>query len=98
MFRQLQIRAAAASTEFIAVAESDQIYPPGFFDYKPQKDLCVYSNLWILRYFDKHRFVKKDYGGLIIIVRRTYLLKRLEQFLEGRPQWGNVQMRHLLFN
>ena len=98
MFRQLQVGAEAANTEFIAVAESDQIYPLGFFDFQPHRNLYAYSNLWILRYFDKHRFVKKDYGGLIIIVRRTFLLQRLEKFLEGRPKWGNVQMRHLLFN
>lgn len=86
---QMQIGAQAAQTEYVAIAEADQLYPPGYFDFKPDgQDVYLYKNLWLLRYWDKHFFYRKEYGDWLTIVKKDYLLERLALKLQYRT-WGS---------
>jgi len=96
-FRQLQIGIEHAKTEFIASAESDTLYPPGYFDIIPPDGGCWrYPNVYILK---KWIGTSKDWGGqgyrrkryseCAQMASRRYWLRRLGLALKGRPTWGN---------
>ena len=92
-YRQIEIGAKEAKTKYVALAESDMLYPPGYFDFEPQNDLYIYNNFWILRCFNKHLFVRKEYGDALMIIRRTFLLERLKLVLAERPEFCNIRLR-----
>lgn len=89
---QLHIGASNAKTEYIAIAEADQLYPPGYFDFEPKNDIYNYESLWILRHWDKGRFLQKEYGDWTVIVRKSFLIKRLELHLGGSLEWGKSRV------
>lgn len=90
---QLLTGAKEADTEYVAIAESDQLYPPGYFDFKPDPtvEVYMYNDLRILRCWDKNRFWKKAYGDWTVIVKRSYFINRLQHKLTecgGSLNWG----------
>jgi hypothetical protein len=85
---QLLTGARAATTEYIAIAESDQLYPPGFFDFQYGTDLhYMYDNLWVLRTFDPSHFKQKEFGEWVGIVNRKFFIKRVKIALEAMKDW-----------
>src|SRR3989304_6181792 len=50
MFRQVLIGCEAAKTPFIISAESDCLYPPDYFTFRPKRDDVCYrnSNLYVM--------------------------------------------------
>ena len=99
-FRQLQIGAQQADTEWIAVAEADVLYPPAYFDWRPddQTPPCVrYVPVYIL--WNRPRglgegFLQKEWTEGAQYVRTDYLLKRLDLALRGRPTWSTPDDPH----
>lgn len=87
---QLLIGAQYATTEYVAIAEADQLYPPGYFDYIPDGTRSLYMNedLYILRVWDRNRFWKKEYGDWTVIVKRLYFITKLKQQLNENFEWG----------
>lgn len=89
---QMHIGATYAKTEYVAIAEADQLYPPRYFDFEPKNDIYNYQDLWILRHWDKGRFLQKEYGDWTVIVRKSFLLMRLELHLGGSLKWGTARV------
>jgi hypothetical protein len=92
-FRQLQIGAQAATTEFICTAESDYLYAPEYFQFIPDvlDRFFFLSPLYVLfvqdhrpdRFFSLKR--TGDYGAMI--VGREHLLRRLDRMFKYETQW-----------
>jgi hypothetical protein len=88
---QMLMGAESVKTKYVAIAEADQLYPPGYFDFRPTIDYPVHMNrdLYILRCWDKGRFWKKEYGEWTTIVDREFFIMRLKTKLLPPIEWGN---------
>lgn len=88
-FRQLLIGARTAKTPYIVSAESDFLYPENYFAFEPKgANLYRYRNVWIV--FKHPRFYsyrRKKYSEGAQIGKREYIIKLLEEFLDGAPEW-----------
>lgn len=92
-YRQLQLGAMAADTEFVTTAEADFIYPEEYFRYIPPKDNVMYMAmpLWVLfAQRGKARvFCRKPRGSeAAMVVGRRYLIDQVDKLLEGQTHWG----------
>lgn len=85
-WRQLQIGAQVATTDFISPAESDFIYPPEYFTFSPERPDTFYraSPIWVL-FMQRAKaklFYRKGHGTeLAIMVGRQTLLNRIDAIL-----------------
>lgn len=97
VFRQLQIGAQEAKTDFIISAEADCLYPQEYFEFIPGSvDSCYrYSNVWIFFawYKKQEHYVKKRWSESAQIVGRDYLIRKIENVLQGRGMW-NPELEH----
>src|SRR3989344_197686 len=95
-YRQWLAGAEAAITDYIMAAESDQFYPPGYYDFIPNDaPIYMYDNLWVIKSFNKIRFYKKDLGDWVSCWRRDYLIKRLKLRIrehEENPKGRTLQI------
>lgn len=94
-WRQILIGAKEAKTRFVALAESDVLYPPDYFSFIPTEDgIFRYDNVWILYKDTKmgHSFRRKKYTEGAQICSRDYLINKLEEHLEGQPEWFDGRM------
>ncbi len=84
--RQLQIAVEVAKTRFVISAESDCIYPPDYFTWRPPKDDIVYrnTNQYVLKY--KQGFFKKNTSTFAQISGRDFLLERLNYLFVLKPE------------
>lgn len=91
--RQMQIGVAAAKTKFVIAVESDCIYPPEYFEFRPPVVDAVYrnSNIYVLKH--KQPLFKKRSSTFAQIAGRDFLLGRLNYiFADPKlPQW-NLEM------
>jgi glycosyltransferase involved in cell wall biosynthesis len=98
-FRQCLMACEAADTEYVAITESDCLYPPtGFFDFTPTEKEVVYSydNIWILwqdntkyhSWRNKDKYYKKDMTPAGFIWNRQAYIDFLKKSLEGLPLWS----------
>lgn len=94
VFRQMQIGVAAAKTRFVCPAESDILYPPEYFTFRPPRDDTFYlaMPLWVL--FAQRGggkvFCRKPHGSeSSMVVSRDLLLNRLTAMLAKLDQWGD---------
>ena len=89
IFRQIQIGCEQAKTALVGTAEADCLYPPGFYDFRPNdpNGCWRYNNLWILNKGAKY-YRKKEHSLCAQISGREHLLRAIEKRLEGRPQWN----------
>jgi len=91
-WRQLQIGAEHATTPYICAAESDYLYPPDYFTFRPPSDAIFYCPwpMYVL-FAQTHRsgvFGLKPIGQEgAIVVGREFLLRRLATIYAGLPQW-----------
>jgi hypothetical protein len=90
MFRQVQIGLMEAKTTFIISAESDCLYPPDYFTFRPEKiDECYRdSNLYVMPDARDFFFYKKEGATHAQIVGREYYLNRLNELFKDAPQWS----------
>ena len=88
---QLLVGCMEAKTPFIITAESDFLYPPEYFSFKPPKEeeIYYYRNIR-LAYSSKWGFFKKKQSEGAKIAGREYLIGLLTEWLKdfpcGRPR------------
>jgi hypothetical protein len=94
-FRQMLIGAEAVKTPLIACAEADCLYPPEYFEFRPDPKsghMWRYTNVWIMwrqSWMYGKDFRRKEYSEGAQVIGRNYLIKRLSRALAGRPEWSN---------
>ena len=94
-FRQILIGAKKAETEYLVFTESDFLYPQNYFSFEPKgANIYRYNNVWIL--FKNPRlysYRRKNHSVGAQIGKRDYIIKLLEEHLEGAPEWfdGEIQ-------
>ena len=89
-YRQILIGAQAAKTTWLIAAEADCLYPPTYFAFDPPGgDLGRYDNVHILwrnlAYGSAFRKKRNSEGAQV--VRREFLIERLQQAFKGLPEW-----------
>jgi len=92
--RQVQIACAFAMTPIVISAESDCLYSPDYFDFRPERLDIPYRNTNI--YVQKHKqnhFCKKSMSTFSQVIGREFYIKRLEHLFEGQPMW-NTDMKN----
>lgn len=87
--RQVQIGVEAAKTKFVISAESDCIYPPDYFEVRPEMDSIPYrnTNIYVQKY-RKDYACKKHTSTFAQVVGRDFYLRRLKYLFEGQPKWS----------
>lgn len=91
-YKQMLLGAETAQTEYVMVAEDDQLYPPGYFDFTPTADLHMYADLWVLRHWNKARFYKKEYGDWLCLVKKQFFIDRLKLKLQDEGKRPNNKL------
>lgn len=90
MFRQVLIGLKEVKTKFVVSAEADSIYPPGYFDFIPERDDIPYraTNLYVVP--DRRDFFFRKLEGSTVAqtVGRDFYMETLEKLFEGAPQWS----------
>ncbi|OGE35676.1 hypothetical protein A3E66_04400 [Candidatus Daviesbacteria bacterium RIFCSPHIGHO2_12_FULL_37_16] len=100
-WRQILIGAKVATTEYLIMAESDFLYPPEYFQFKPKdENIYRYDNIWIMwlekdEKYKHYNFHRKHYSEGAQIVRREYFINLLEKYLEQFPDWYNKSYNEL---
>ena len=87
-FRQILIGAHEATSEYLVFAEDDFLYPPEYFNAPINHDLMRYDNVWMV--LSRGLYYKTFPIGGAQIARRNYVIKELEYFLQGEPEWANI--------
>jgi len=108
-WRQLQIGAQAAKTKYVALAESDFLYPKEHFQLKPDKEDVFYAPLKVFQLcvmkgrIQKFILMHRRFREATSIVGRDYLLETLDSML-GEELWRpgievpSKMPRHLFMN
>jgi hypothetical protein len=88
LYRQILIGCEAAKTKYVISAESDFLYPPDYFTFRPPtNEVYRYDNVWILKYWHNEFFKKCWSEGAQIMSRELYI-KILNRGLIGMPMWN----------
>jgi hypothetical protein len=90
--RQPLIGLYEVKTKYIAVAESDFLYPKEYFEFIPPTDECLYlANPVYVLFVQKGKkclFSPKKHGSEgALITTKEYFINRLEFILEGQEKW-----------
>ena len=93
IFRQIQIGAKAATTQYVCTAEADMLYPKEYFDFIPPKDdrAYVYMPLYVLfdqRGYGRYYALKPRGSESAMIINRELLIESIEKMLDGWGYWG----------
>ena len=93
MFRQVQLALKLTDADFIISAEADCLYPPDYFQFRPDRKDVVYrdSNLYVMP--DKRDFYFKKAEGATHaqIVGRKFYLDRLNELFKDAPEWSTEE-------
>lgn len=88
IYFQLLIGAKKSTTEFIAVAEDDTLYPKEHFEYRPPKDVFAYNmnRFGIFRWSQKPTYFWKDrISNSTLIASRELTIEALEERFAKHP-------------
>lgn len=90
MFRQVQIGCLEAKTKFIISAEADCLYPPDYFEFRPERDDKCYrnNNLYVMPDKRSFFFYKSEGATHAQIVGREFYLDTLDKLFKDAPQWS----------
>lgn len=92
-FRQLLIGAYAAKSEYVVCAEADFLYPKEYFLFIPGGgNLYRHRNVWLVfrrKFKNIHQYYRKQYSNGAQIVKRSFLIDVLEDYLDGQPMWAD---------
>ncbi len=90
MFRQVLIGCEVANTDFVISAESDCLYPPDYFTFRPEREDVCYrnTNLYVMPQHRAFFWLKKEGATHAQIVGRGYYLQRLRELFIGAPVWS----------
>lgn len=92
-WRQLQIGANVAKTDFVCLAESDFLYPKEHFQIEPTREDTFYAPLRVYQLCAMKGRINKfipmhtRYREGTSIVSRKLLLETLDEILNGRDLW-----------
>lgn len=89
--KQILMACKLAKTEYVVTAETDILYPPEYFNFKPTgHNLYRYNNNWVMWLKDENRknfYHKPTSFDRAQIVKRDYFIDLLEKFLKPFPGW-----------
>lgn len=89
--RQNLIGCEEADTDFVISAESDCLYSPDYFEFRPERLDVPYRNTNIyVQHFGHPHFFKKDKSTFAQVVGRRFYKARLEMLLSGQPYWDTT--------
>lgn len=90
-FRQLQVGCQQATTRFVCTAESDFLYPPEYFAFRPPSDDLLYLALPIYIVVPQrgysHGFFPKRHAEGAMVSGRDFLLTTIQSVLGSEPLW-----------
>ena len=86
--RQNLMACEAAKTPVVISAESDCLYSPDYFDFRPYRLDIPYrnTNIYVQKYKQDH-FCKKSMSTFSQVIGREFYIERLKHLFEGQPQW-----------
>ena len=87
--RQVLIACENSTTDIVISAESDCLYSPDYFDFRPDRLDIPYRNTNI--YVQKYKqdcFCKKEMSTFSQVIGREFYIKRLHELLDGLPMWS----------
>lgn len=89
-FRQVQVGLKEIKTAFVISAESDCMYPPDYFTYRPPyKDKCYRNrNLYVMPDQRSYFFLKEEGATHAQIVGTKFYLDTLNELFMGAPTWS----------
>ena len=92
-FKQALIGCKEAKTDYVAMCESDCLYPPKYFDFEPidLNTIYTYDNVWLM--WDREnrtRFYKHGTTCGSIILGRKFYIKLMEN---GMPDFFNPNLK-----
>lgn len=89
---QIKTGAVEAKTRFIALAESDFLYPPSYFEFRPHDDETFYypDDVYLI-WYNHAMFWKKHLRELMSITNRQHLIKIVTKLIEDMP--GHIANR-----
>lgn len=97
--RQLRLGLLEAKTPFVCNFESDTIYPPDYFSFRPPREDTLYipQPTW-LAFPTRNYYSLKRHGfeGSIVAHRET-LLKVIDEWCDGMPEWFESNEAHYKF-
>jgi len=87
--RQNLLACELANTDFVISAESDCLYSPDYFHFRPERLDIPYrnTNIYVQKY-GRNYFCKKSMSTFSQVVGREFYIKRLRELLEGQSQWS----------
>ena len=98
LYKQLLRGAKTATTELLAVADDDTLYPKDHFAFRPQEPGFYYNlNRWhLFTWGDPYYFYKPKPGGGLMIATRKLVIDALENRLAADPQLtGHYSVKEL---
>jgi len=92
-FRQTQIALQNTDADFVISAEADCMYPPDYFQFRPEElDKCYRnSNLYVMGDHKSYWYYKKEGATHSQVVGRKYYLETLTKLFEGSPEWSTKE-------
>lgn len=98
--RQFQIGAIEAKTKYVCAAESDFLYPPEYFQFKPECDDVIYraKNIYVL-WHHKAKFRAKERSEGAIVVNREYIVNAIDEMYDDtwNPEQETKENNKYLF-
>jgi hypothetical protein len=82
-FRQMQIGAQAAKTEFVCTAESDYLYPPDYFRVRTAGTEMFYTVYRTYMIYENEYYYSRRVNEAAMVVGRDHLAQALEDMLVG---------------
>jgi hypothetical protein len=87
-FRQMQIGAQAAKTEFVCTAESDYLYPPDYFRVRTEGAEMFHTVYRTYMVYEDEYYYSRRANEAAMVVGRDYLVQALEEMLVGSGATG----------
>jgi len=89
MIRQILLGCEATDSRYIISSESDCLYPPDYFQFRPERDDVCYrnTNTYIIGNRRDYYWKKNEGGTWSQVINRELYIKRLKHLLEGEPMW-----------
>lgn len=91
-FRQVQIALQNTNADFVISAEADCLYPPDYFQFKPNNEKCWRNNnLYVMGDYRQYFWWKREGATHAQVVGRKYYLDRLNYLFDGAPKWSTEE-------
>lgn len=93
MFRQVQRGLREIKTDFVISAEADCLYPPEYFEFRPDDLTTPYrnTNTWVMPQWRAFFWQKRESATHAQIVGTQYYLDVLNKLFTGLPDWSVEQ-------